>query len=330
MRYALVVLTFGLVVSCGSQNSDSVRDQNFSPQTPAPNKNDEALPLPAAPATPEEAPSEKPVLPEEQPAPQKLYNPGKPGPFAVRSYTENFKNPAFQSAVIFYPDDKSQRLFPATTLSGGYTNTKEYMVWLGKHLASHGIITIVFTPTNIMSVDPNIWARGHLGSLDQLENENKRTGSPIAGRVNIDRLGIMGFSMGGAGTVLAVNQAGPRVKAAVPLCPYRPAVLTAPVPMLSITGTRDTVAAPSFIEKAFLAAKNVKPKAFAKFNGMTHPDVVFGGSHHEEIARYTTAWYKTFLADEMAYKTYLNGEELQKQLSENKVFAQPKDYIYQD
>lgn len=239
-------------------------------------------------------------------------------------------NAAYQSAIIFYPDDKSTRRFPATTLSGGYTNTKEYMVWLGKHLASHGIITIVFTPTNTMSVDPGIWSRGHLGSLDQLELENKRSGSPIAKRVNTERLGVMGFSMGGAGTVLAVNKAGARVKAAVPLCPYQPAVLTAPVPMLSITGTRDTVASPIFIERAYTASKTGQPKAFAKFNGMAHQDVVFGGSHHEEIARYATAWYRVFLADEVAYKTYLSGEELAKHRDGTAVFAQPEDYMYQE
>ncbi|HYX35635.1 MAG TPA: hypothetical protein VE954_21265 [Oligoflexus sp.] len=332
MRYALVVLTFGFAVACGSRNTDSVRDQNLS--TPPP--------FPASPVVPEEPstdkpvppqvlpPGEKPAAPQEQPLPLKLYNPGKVGPFPVRSYSDNLQNPAYQSAIIFYPDDRSQRRFPATTLSGGYTNTKEYMVWLGKHLASHGIITIVFTPTNTMSVDANIWATGHLGSLGQLESENQRNGSPIAGRLNVDRLGVMGFSMGGAGTVLAVNKAGSRVKAAVPLCPYRPAVLKAAVPMLSITGTQDTVAASVYVERAFTAAKTGQPKAFARFNGMSHPDVVFGGSHHEEIARYAISRYKVFLADELAYKTYLHGEELEKHREGSSVFARPQDYIFQE
>jgi hypothetical protein len=63
---------------------------------------------------------------------------------------------------------------------------------------------------------------------------------------------------------------------------------------------------------------------------MAHQDVVFGGSHHEEIARYATSWYKVFLAGDAAYETYLNGEELQKQVDGGRVFAQPQDYFYQE
>lgn len=337
MRYTLVALICGLSVACGGSNANSVRSEERPEENAAANEagpaipTDPTLPFPMPTPVPMPTPSDQAPFPdEEQPAPQKLVNPGKIGPFAVKSYTAGLSNAAYQSAIVFYPDDKSTRRFPATTLSGGYTNPKEYMVWLGKHLASHGIITIVFTPTNTNSLDPNVWARGHLGSLDQLELEDKRSGSPIAGRVNTDRLGVMGFSMGGAGTVLAVNKAGTRVKAAVPLCPYQPAVLTAAVPMLSITGTQDTVASPAAIERSFNASKTGQPKAFAKFNGMAHQDVVVGGSHHEEIARYATAWYRVFLADELLYKTYLNGEELEKHRSGTSVFAQAKDYIYQE
>ena len=48
------------------------------------------------------------------------------------------------------------------------------MGWLGAHLASHGIITIIFTPTNRYSFDPRIWASGHKGALTQLEIENEK------------------------------------------------------------------------------------------------------------------------------------------------------------
>lgn len=42
------------------------------------------------------------------------------------------------------------------------------------------------------------------------------------------------------------------------------------------------------------------------------------------------SWYKVFLANDAAYKTYLNGDELKKQRDGGRVFAQPQDYFYQE
>lgn len=320
MRSLVVLLNVGLLLACGTQSQSSKNDISTPPGDAEP----------AAPSEPAVALQPDEVEPNVSPDPAAIPDPGRKGRFPVSSYTAGLANSAYQSAIVYYPTDKTQQTFPATTLSGGYTNTKEYMAWLGAHLASHGIITIIFTPTNRYSYDARIWASGHKGALSQLERENEKSSSPIAGRVDTARLGIMGFSMGGSGTALAVNELGTRVKAAVGLCAYNPAVLTQAVPVLHISGSRDTVASPSLIQRSITASRVTVPKAFAKFSGMTHQDVVFGGSHHEEIARYATSWYKVFLANDTAYKTYLNGDELKKQLDGGRVFAQPQDYFYQE
>ncbi|HET9240950.1 MAG TPA: hypothetical protein VFO10_27035 [Oligoflexus sp.] len=330
MRSLVALLNVGLLVACGTQTSKTSKNEGPVPSQTA----DSTIPdegEAAAPSMPEIPLQNGNTDPSDASAlAATLPDPGRRGRFSVSSYTANLANRAYQSAVIYYPRDSSQQKFPATTLSGGYTNTKEYMGWLGSHLASHGIITIIFTPTNRYSFDPRIWASGHKGALAQLEMENQKTTSPIAGRVDTTSLGIMGFSMGGSGTALAVNELGTRVKAAVGLCAYNPAVLTQAVPVLHISGSSDTVAPPQLIQRSVSTSRVKVPKAFAKFSGMAHQDVVFGGSHHEEIARYATSWYKVFLANDAAYKTYLNGDELKKQLDGGRVFAQPQDYFYQE
>lgn len=341
MRYLAAFFHVALLVACGSQNSKSSKDEGPAPTLPVPdqvadNAGDPEPSAPTAPAIPvqlgnlDPAVSPVPAETEDDAQTAALQDPGRKGRFPVRSYTANLTNSAYQSAIIYYPATSTRQTFPATTLSGGYTNTKEYMGWLGAHLASHGIITIIFTPTNRYSFDPRIWASGHKGALNQLELENKKATSPIAGRVDTTSLGIMGFSMGGSGTALAVNQLGTRVKAAVGLCAYNPAVLTQAVPVLHISGSGDTVAPPNLIQRSISSSRVKVPKAFAKFSGMVHQDVVFGGSHHEEIARYATSWYKVFLAGDAAYRTYLNGEELKKQMDAGRVFAQPQDYFYRE
>lgn len=259
-----------------------------------------------------------------------LENPGLTGPYTVKSYLPPGSNKDYRSVIIYYPDNSLDKTLPATTLSGGFTNTKENMSWLGQHLASHGFIVAVFTPTNPYSLDARVWSVGHQASLETLLDESDQGSSPIAGRVDPDRLGLMGFSYGGAGTVLAANALGSRVRSAVTLCAFNPKTSTNPIPMLFVTGTKDTVASPNKVLSAFRKFETSMPKAFAKFNNLAHGDITNGGRYHETIARYTTAWSQVFLADIPAYDTYISGDEVQKQVRDTTVFAQATDYIFED
>jgi predicted dienelactone hydrolase len=207
------------------------------------------------------------------------------------------------------------------------------MTWLAEHLASHGFIVLVFTPTNNLTLDPNIWATGHKASLNKLKAEHQRAGSPIAQKVRVDRLGIMGFSMGGAGTIVAVNELGAEgVQAAVPLCAYQPQVPTASIPTLLLTGNQDTIAVPGNVRSAYQQMNTGAPKGFAEFNGMAHLDVTNQGvpAQHENLARFGTAWYLVYLGEQTAYQTYLNGDELAKQKAKPEVFVNDSDYMFEE
>jgi hypothetical protein len=259
-----------------------------------------------------------------------LQDPGLTGPYKVQSYLPSGSNRDYKSVIIYYPADAMSESLPVTTLSGGFTNTKEDMSWLGQHLASHGFVVAVFTPTNPYALDARVWSVGHQASIETVLMESDKDGTPIAGRVDPDRLGLMGFSYGGAGTVLAANEMGSQVRSAVTFCAFNPKTSTNPIPMLFVTGTKDTVASPNRVLSAFRKFETSMPKAFAKFNKMAHGDITNGGRYHENIARYTTAWSQVFLADIPAYDTYLNGDEAEKHKRDTNVFAQASDYIYED
>lgn len=281
---------------------------------------------PPSDAFPEES---KPSLPS-----SKIIDPGKPGPYQVQSYTDpNLSNAAYQSAQIFYPADAPMTMtLPGTSLSGGFTNVKEDMTWLAQHLASHGFIVLAFTPTNNLSLDPLIWSTGHKGSLEVLKAENQRDGSPIKSRLKTEKLGIMGFSMGGAGTIVAVNELGASgVQAAVPICAFQPQLPTAAVPMMLLTGTRDTIAVPGNVVGAYNSMNTGASKALANFNGLVHLDVVQAGSpvQHENIARFATSWYLVHLSGQGGYKTYLDGDENKRIRSTPSVFALEADFHFQ-
>lgn len=257
-------------------------------------------------------------------------DPGKVGPYDVLSYTPKASASGYKSAIVYYPSEDAGSLLPAITLSGGFTNVKEQMSWLGKHLASHGIVTIVFTPTSNMTGSAQIWANGHKASLETLMKEQTLSSSPLHGRINQKRMGVSGYSYGGAGAILAANQSPELVAAAVPLCAYQPARPSSRIPYLFVTGTADSVASPSAILNVFKSTSTGQPKAFARFKGVSHFDLINGGSHHESIARYVTAWSLRFLGDNTEYSAYLNGDIAKKNAADKTVFASANDYIYEE
>jgi alpha-beta hydrolase superfamily lysophospholipase len=325
---SIIILGLTLALcACGDASFQRERRSKDLPQ-PEVTEAEPSAPLPEGPAdSADQVAEEAPEKAADESVQEPLYDPGRKGPYAVSSSTETLADPAYNSAIIYYPSDPEARIIGASTLSGGFTNTKEQMSWLAEHLASHGVITLVFTPTNNQSLNPNIWATGHKGGFQKLKSEAQRAGSPIQGKVDEKKIGIMGFSMGGAGTILAVNELGSSVKAAVPICAFRPVTPTAAIPLLLLTGTNDTVAIPANIIAAYAAMPETSPKALANFNGMTHLDVVNGGAaaQHENLAYYATAWYRVYMAEDGRYKTYLSGDE-QKKKVEAGIFANPDDF----
>jgi len=259
-----------------------------------------------------------------------LVDPGKTGPYKVLSYTPKNAVSGFKSAIVYYPGEDNGTLLPATTLTGGFTNTKEQMSWLGKHLASHGVITIVFTPTSNTVGSAQIWANGHKASLETLVKEDSSRTSPLYGRINLQRMGVSGYSYGGAGAILAANQSPDLVAAAVPLSAYQPSRPVTSIPYLFVTGTRDTVASPTAVLNVFKNTSTGQPKAFARFNGVSHFDFINGGRYHESIARFVTAWTLRFLGENAEYGTYVNGDMAKKQAQDKTVFATVNDYRYED
>ncbi len=259
-----------------------------------------------------------------------LPDPGKTGTYNVKTYTPKASASGYKSAIIYYPSESTGNLLPAITLSGGFTNVKEQMSWLGQHLASHGLVTIVFTPTSNTVGDAQIWANGHKASLETLVKEQSLASSPLYGRINLKRMGVSGYSYGGAGAILAANQKPDLVAAAVPLCAYQPARPTSPIPYLFVTGTADSVASPAAILRVYNSTSTGQPKAFARFNGVSHFDIINGGRYHESIARYVTAWSLRFLADNLDYSVYLNGDIAKKNAADKSVFASASDYLYED
>ena len=238
--------------------------------------------------------------------------PDAQGPKSVCDYSLGLSSLSYASARVSYPCDLSGPA-PATTLTGGYTNTKEQMYWLADHLSSHGFIVITMTPNNTLGTPLN-WETAHKGGVDKLKDENGRLLSALRNKVDTSKLGIMGFSMGGGGTLLAAADLGNEIKTAVPLAPWLGTLsqtyrnITAKT--LVVSGSSDLVAFPGTIAGYYSNLPTNITRGWAEFTGVSHNDfysIAASSTYQTRIKSLVTSFLKVNLAGDTSYQSYLNG-----------------------
>ena len=231
------------------------------------------------------------------------------GPYKFERYTQGLNNRAYNSAIMYYPVD-AKPPFAAVAFSPGFTATKEqYQDFLGPLLASHGIAIMLTTPTST-SDQPQARSADLQAALDTIRAENTRAGSPLQGKIAVDRLCITGHSMGGGGTLWAANTLGTKIKCAVPLQPWQPGQSFSRVaaPTLFITAQNDTIAGNSSNSLThYRSIPASVPKYYVEFAGATHFLTSNSrGTNYEGQSRYMIAFYKAFLEDDKRYLEILN------------------------
>jgi predicted dienelactone hydrolase len=170
--------------------------------------------------------------------------------------------------------------------------------------------------------------------------ENARAGGPLAGKIDLNRLGVMGHSMGGGGTLIAGNTLGSMVKALVPLQPWSSPTLDAilgPGAPPSIAAFPKLTAATLIIasENDELATKTehaipfyesiVVTKAYAEIKGGTHMAGTDMGPMAQRVlqARLALAWMKIYLENDTRYNDYIYGAKLAEVMAQLAVFKAP-------
>lgn len=220
----------------------------------------------------------------------------------------------YRDAIVYYPCEKNAGPFPATTLTGGFTNTKEEMDWVGSHVVTHGYVVIAMTPNNEMGT--NIyWRQAHNAGIAKLKSENNRSGSPISGLVNTNALQIMGFSKGGGGTLLAASDQGAAVKSAQALAPYMDSqtynINGVRAATICYTGTDDRVAPPQPVVRMYNSLPFSIEKTLAYFRSMPHAAWMMDGTYeqHQKALTYITSWMKVHLSGDSSYAGYIDGSQ---------------------
>ncbi|AUM14442.1 alpha/beta hydrolase [Ketobacter alkanivorans] len=175
------------------------------------------------------------------------------------------------SARVFYPCgmENSSELHHVTTLSGGLSNTKENMYWLAGHLVENNDM-VVFAISASSNTSVGNYERAHKSAVEMIESERNNPASPLY--LRLDKLALMGYSMGGGAVLNAAHDLGSEVDAVVAMAPWEPSVFLGDVTAdtLAIVGENDIVASPAYAEGAYGNLPDGINKAFMKLDNFGH------------------------------------------------------------
>ncbi|WSJ90975.1 alpha/beta hydrolase [Streptomyces sp. NBC_01304] len=204
----------------------------------------------------------------------------------------------FGGGTIYYPTSTADGTFGAVAISPGYTAYQSSIAWLGPRLASQGFV--VFTiDTNTTLDQPDSRGRQLLAALDYLTQR-----SSVRGRIDTSRLGVMGHSMGGGGTLEAAKSR-PALQAAIPLTGWNldttwPELRT---PTLVVGADGDTIApVASHSEPFYRSLPTSLDRAYLELNNATH---FTPNSSNTTIAKYSISWLKRFIDNDVRYEQFL-------------------------
>ena len=116
--------------------------------------------------------------------------------------------------------------------------------------------------------------------------------------------------MGGAGTILAVDEVGGQAAAAIALCPYQPTVPKAQTPILYITGSNDTTARPGNVVSAYDRTQTGGPKALQNIQGLGHGDIIRTNTYRNKLARSITSWMGLYVGGNEKFREFLDANDL--------------------
>ncbi|MFI6884160.1 bis(hydroxyethyl) terephthalate hydrolase [Streptosporangium canum] len=221
------------------------------------------------------------------------------GPFAIaETNVSSLRVTGFGGGTIYYPTSTGEGTFGAVAIAPGYTADKSSMAWLAPRIASQGFV-VFNIDTLTRSDQPASRGRQLLAALDYLVEE-----SSVARRIDGGRLGVMGHSMGGGGTLEAADDR-PQLQAAIPLTGWNltkswPGVQ---VPTLVVGAENDTIAPVASHSKPFYnSLPSSLDKAYLELDGAGH---FAPNTSNTTIAKYSISWLKRFIDDDTRYEQFL-------------------------
>lgn len=212
---------------------------------------------------------------------------------------------------VYYPTNATAP-FSGLVFCPPYTATQAMFAAWGPFFASHGIVLVTMnTTTTMVQVDQRDDQQRKV--LDALKAENTRSGSPLNGKLATDRIGAVGWSMGGGATWINSAQY-PGLKTAFSLAGHNMTAMapaskggSTKCPTLLINGATDSTILGGMGQSdgVYRNIPSGIPKVFYEVRGkghMTWGSPTAGGAASGEIA---LAFQKTFLDGDLRWAKFI-------------------------
>ncbi|MEU3612318.1 dienelactone hydrolase family protein [Streptomyces sp. NPDC006872] len=236
---------------------------------------------------------------ERGPAPTWASITAETGPFTVASVTvPSGSGPGFNTGTVYFPIDSGQGAFGSVVIMPGFVAPQAEIAWYGPRLASQGFVVMTLD-SNALWDFPTDRSNQQLAALTYLTTQ-----SVVKNRIDPKRSAVMGWSMGGGGTLESAAST-PSLKAAIALAPWdviNPSSQIK-VPTMIFGADGDTVAPVStFALPAYNELTNVRNKAFVELRNADHFTFAVANT---TVAEYSIAWLKRFIDNDTRYDQFL-------------------------
>lgn len=223
------------------------------------------------------------------------------GPFSVSSVTiPAGSGQGFNDGTIYYPDDTSEGTFGGIAIMPGFVSPQAAISWYGPRLASQGFVVMTLDSNGLFDF-PTDRGKEQLAALNYLATQSP---SQVRERLDPNRLAVMGWSMGGGGTLeSAASQ--PSLKAAIPLAPWDLDNVSGQVTVPTmIIGDDSDALAPfgTFAQPFYNGMTSAPDKALIELRNANHFTFT---SPNTVIAEYSISWLKRFVDNDTRYDQFL-------------------------
>ena len=229
------------------------------------------------------------------------------GPYSVNTINVSSSVSGFGGGTIYYPNNTTGTM-GAIAIVPGFLSAESSISWWGPRLASHGFVVITIA-TNSTFDQPGSRATQQNRALDYVINQSNSSNSAISGMVDASRVGAMGWSMGGGGSLR--NAAGDRLSAAIPLAPWNTGGNSfdqIDTPTMIIACENDIVAPVGSHSSPFYnRIPSTTDKALLEINNGSHSCANGGGSNGGLLGKMGVSWMKRFIDQDTRYDQFLCG-----------------------
>ncbi|WP_068824795.1 alpha/beta hydrolase family protein [Pseudomonas sp. BMS12] len=229
------------------------------------------------------------------------------GPFSVSKFNVSGFLKGFGNSTVYYPTNTTGKM-GAIAVIPGYLSYESSIEWWGPRLASHGFVVMTMN-TNTIYDQPDSRATQLSKALDYLISQSGSFSSPIYNKVDSTRLGAIGWSMGGGGSLKLATQRS--LNAIIPQAPYYAGFNSfddIKTPTLILACESDVVAPVALHASPFYYdVPSSTPKAFLEINNGSHFCANSGYPDQSLLGMYGISWMKRFIDFDSRYNQFLCG-----------------------